>query len=625
MSDIYDIKHYAQFADNLKNSLNGKNIKHVKLKDIKNAALKAGKKTIYGSYGWRSAISSRLGPKTVYLGSPAVQLPQPSDLQKGIIRGAPDELHKVLHLIRTLPFIHLRRQIGNNPEFNPICNLYMSVSDTKNHRQPYMWAHTVREVDKRSPGPEFTMIHIPEEHQMRQQVLSIPEHNLNICLGSDYMGEDKKGFLRQAMWYADEHDMLGLHAGSKIVVARDKHDGKLKKYGVFLFGLTATGKSTWSCHPLGLDGRDGEGTWAAQDDIVFLRRDGSAYGSEAGFFVKTDVEKHLQEAMYNALIDKSALYENVFIDANGVPAFLDESLTANGRAVIQPAKLNVERNGRLVNIMAKSINIPSLEELDGLVFAFITRRHTIMPFAQRLTPEQGILAYLWGESTHSFATRPAQAGESVRTVGTDPFIVGSRARKVNRFRDIVMDLIEKYPGKVHFLQYNTGGVGEIIEEEIIDGVKQKNMIRKVDRVPINLMAALQRGDLRGTNEYQVGITGCEQVVKCENFDLTQYEPENFYDKEQVDFYLQDLVNGRRVFTAQISSEGLDPAIGRLAEESFKIAPNKKSAVSVAADIPDYGPETKDEAKADEWPAEFSITLPDSAKLRPPRMVNTRFK
>jgi hypothetical protein len=48
-----------------------------------------------------------------------------------------------------------------------------------------------------------------------------------------------------------------------------------------------------------------------------------------------------------------------------------------------------------------------------------------MPFAQRLTPEQGVMAYLWGESTHSFATVPAKAGESVRIVGMDDFIIGA--------------------------------------------------------------------------------------------------------------------------------------------------------------------------------------------------------
>jgi phosphoenolpyruvate carboxykinase (ATP) len=338
-----------------------------------------------------------------------------------------------------------------------------------------------------------------------------------------------------------------------------------------MFGLTATGKSTWSCHQLGLDGSKGEGTWVSQDDIVFLRRDGSAYGSEVGFFVKTDVTKEMQEAMYNALIDKTALYENVMINAKGEPDFLDEQLCANGRAVINPSKLNVERDGKLVNIMADSINLPNLDELDGLAFAFITRRNSIMPFAQRLTPEQGVLAYLWGESTHSFATQPAKAGESVRIVGTDDFIIGSEARKVNRFCNIVMSLVEKYPGKVQFFQYNTGGVGEIIDESEVNGVKQKKLIRKVTRVPINLMAALQKGDLRRTNEYQVGILGTEKVVKCEDFDLNQYEPHVLYDKEQIDFYLKDLVAGRRKFTEGIAAQGLDPKIKSWAEKSFEIA------------------------------------------------------
>lgn len=52
--------------------------------------------------------------------------------------------------------------------------------------------------------------------------------------------------------------MLGLHSGTKMVTVRSKEDNKLKKYGVFLFGMTATGKSTWSCHQLGLNHLDGE-------------------------------------------------------------------------------------------------------------------------------------------------------------------------------------------------------------------------------------------------------------------------------------------------------------------------------------------------------------------------------
>ncbi|MCX7830310.1 MAG: hypothetical protein N2445_04545, partial [Acidobacteria bacterium] len=77
-----------------------------------------------------------------------------------------------------------------------------------------------------------------------------------------------------------------------------------------------------------------------------------------------------------------------------------------GRGVLDRKQLKVKRGGKYVSICADSINLPPLEELDGLVFAFITRRNTMMPFAQRLTWQQGVLAYLWGESTHSFATAP---------------------------------------------------------------------------------------------------------------------------------------------------------------------------------------------------------------------------
>ncbi|MDW7680974.1 MAG: phosphoenolpyruvate carboxykinase (ATP), partial [bacterium] len=415
MSDsVYREEEYRRFYENLTPLLNGSNIEQVTLKKLKKYAIKTGTRTKFGSYGWRSSVSSRVAPKTVYLGSPRVRLSKASELHKSIIEKAPEELHKVLHLIRTLPFVHLRRQMGNNDVFNPICNLYMSVADPKNYRIAYMWGNTLKKHDTKRQGPEFAMIHIPEEHQLRQQVLALPEYNLNIALGTDYMGEDKKGFLRQAMWYADEHDMLGLHAGTKLVYIRDSNDNKIRRYGVFLFGLTATGKSTWSCHQLGLDHKSGERTEAVQDDIVFLRKDGSALGSENGFFVKTDVEKDLQEAMYYALIDKSALYENVMIDAEGNPDFLDENLCANGRAVIQKSKLRIQRGRRLVSIESPTINLPPLDELDGIAFAFITRRNTIMPFAQKLTAEQAILAYLWGESTHSYASQPAKAGESVR-------------------------------------------------------------------------------------------------------------------------------------------------------------------------------------------------------------------
>ncbi len=565
---IYKEEEYRKFAEELRRVLKGPNIKSVDLKWLEPRAKVTGLRTKYGSYGWRSTISSRMAPRTVYLGSERVRLPALTEEQKDLIAKAPEELEKVLHLLRTLPFYHLRRQMGDNDSYIPFCNLYVSEANVSNYRLGYMWGSTLFKPSKR-PGPEFIMIHIPEEHLIRQQVLVIPEQNINIALGTDYMGEDKKGFLRQAMWVADELGMLGLHSGTKLVTVRDKEE-KLKTYGVFIFGLTATGKSTWSCHQLGLNHENGEKTQVIQDDIVFLREDGSALGSEDNFYVKTDVEEKHQEAMYNALIDKTALLENVMIKANGEIDFLDESLTANGRAVIRRDKLRVNVKGKMIGIYHKSINLPPLEELDGLFFTFITRRNTIMSFAQELSPEQAVLAYLWGESTHSYATQPQKAGESVRIVGTDDFIIGSRAKKVNRFYEIVMNLVDNFPQKIKFFQYNTGGVGEIIEEREEEGKKKKILIREVKRVPINLMAQIQRGDLRGTNHYERGILGTREIKSCEGKNLEEYDIHNFYHEEQIHAYVHDLVEGRRKFTEEVAAEGLKEEILEAAERSFSI-------------------------------------------------------
>ena len=601
MSDsIYDTQFYARFFRDLKRRLEGPNIRDVKLEELRNPSLQTGTRTKFGAWGWRSSVSSRIAEKTVVLGSEKVREFHLPDQKAQIISKAPEELDKVLHLMETLPFIRLRRQMGNNSEYNPKCNMYMSVADLKNYRLAYMWGHTMGRVTK-DPGPEFILIHIPEEHHIRQQALVLPDHNLTIVLGSDYMGEDKKGFLRNGMYAADTLGMLGLHAGTKVVIIRDAKTNKLKKYGVFLFGLSATGKSTWSCHQLGLDWSKGERTLVCQDDICFLKNDGSAYGSEMNYFVKTDVDKKLQEAMYNALMHQSALYENVMINADGRPDFLDESLCGNGRAVIMKKQLKIKR-GRwpfgLKDIWYPSINLPPIEELDGLVFAFITRRNTIMTFAQRLTPMQAALAYLWGESSHSYASNPAKAGESVRTVGTDPFIVGSRAHKVNQFYKIIMDMSESYPDKVFFYQYNTGGMGEIIEQTP-EG--KKKIIRSTERVPINIMAAIQRGDLRGTNQYRRSFLGTEEIVSAEGADLSAYVPEKYYSQDQIDNYLRDLVSGRRNFTEKVAEEGLMPEIIRAAEESFQIAPAKETKAYVPSKKePVPPPKERPLAKLADW-------------------------
>ena len=49
-----------------------------------------------------------------------------------------------------------------------------------------------------------------------------------------------------------------------------------------------------------------------------------------------------------------------------------------------------------------------------------------------------------------------------------------------------------------FAEIGTGGMGEVITR---DARGNKLMVRKVERVPLDLMAAIQRGDLRGTEGF----------------------------------------------------------------------------------------------------------------------------
>jgi phosphoenolpyruvate carboxykinase (ATP) len=154
---------------------------------------------------------------------------------------------------------------------------------------------------------------------------------------------------------------------------------------------------------------------------------------------------------------------------------------------------------------------------------------------------------------------------------------------VNRFYEIIMTLVSNFPGKLKFMQYNTGGLGEIIETHEENGQKKKRMVRKVTRIPINLMAQIQRGDLRGTNHYEKGMLGTKEVKLCEGRSLDEYDIRKFYSEEQIQHYIKDLVEGRRKYTEEIASEGLRQEILYAAERSFRI---DKSGEREKAEVPE---------------------------------------
>ncbi len=85
MLEIYEEKASREFDEKLMPLLKGRNIKRLSMRKHRKLAIKTGTQTVFGSWGWRSAVSSRIGPKTVYLGSPDVRLPKLTPQQKNII------------------------------------------------------------------------------------------------------------------------------------------------------------------------------------------------------------------------------------------------------------------------------------------------------------------------------------------------------------------------------------------------------------------------------------------------------------------------------------------------------------------------------------------------------------
>jgi len=383
---------------------------------------------------------------------------------------------------------------------------------------------------------------VPEWQEKDRQILVFPEIGVTYVLGSDYYGEAKKGFLRMAMWAAKQKGMLGIHAGAKIVKAKDVA-GKIKRYSMILFGLSATGKTTHACHDHGLL-QDGEGQEIVQDDVVFIRPDGSTLGSERGFYLKTGyLDPKVQPIIFRAAISHNTIFENVMVDYLGNVHFDDITLTENGRAIIQRDDLGADKS--------ESVNLPALAELDGMIIIFITRRNTVVPIASRLTLEQAAAVFMLGESVETSAGDPSRTGESVREVGTNPFIVGDEAFEGNWF----YDFLKRHSSKVQCYLLNTGGIGEIRKER--DG--SNKILKQAVRVEIPEMAAIIRGIVRNSVSWKRDPYFDTLVLKKVNgVQMTKFDLSKFYSQEQINFYVDKLKRERREWFKRF--EDLNPAI-----------------------------------------------------------------
>jgi len=522
-----------------------RNVTHLSASQAREMARPFGQVTEFGSLSFHSNVRNRSAGLTVYVGGDSVSQRSLTSRQQAILDAVPDTLVRVHRYLDRAPVVCTQRTMGDNSVFNPHCTVFVSTYAKDTVRIPYMWGETLPAYRPQLPGPECSLIYVPEWPEKDRQILVFPEECVTFVLGSDYMGEAKKGFLRMAMWSAKQQGMLGVHAGSKIVEALHP-DGKLRRYSMLLFGLSATGKTTHSCHTHGLDG-EGEDMDVVQDDVCFLRDDGSALGTERGFYLKTEgLDPHSQPLLYHAAVQTDTVFENVMVDAEGHVDFEDETITSNGRGVVQMAHFAPHASD--------SINIPPVSELDALLLIFITRRNTVVPVISKLDPEQAAAAFMLGESIESSAGDPKRAGESVRVVGTNPFIIGDEASEGNW----LYDFLQAHADRVQAYLINTGGVGEI-REKLPDG--SSRVRREVTRIQIPETSALFRAIVRGRVDWvDEPYFGTQVPAHIEGADIRRFDIASHYSRQEIEGYVEALKRERREYLDRFPT--LNPAIAK---------------------------------------------------------------
>jgi len=424
-------------------------------------------------------------------------------------------IQRVMEYLRDKEMIMLDRVMCQTPGYKRNCRVYFTADYA---RIPLMWGNTL--FPPEGGEPHFTTITIAEWPE--KKVLVFPQSGITLILGSDYKGENKKAMLRQIMYWAKKEGNLGLHAASKVV--RVLRDEKLRDFGFLLFGLSGTGKTALSCHSHWL--RPPERVIIRQDDVVILRSNGSAVGTEESFYLKTEgLEPSMQPLLYAAAISPRAIMENVAVNPEtGKVDFFDSTLTSNGRAMV--------KRGDIAFTDAEI----DLEKVDFIVF--ITRHNDIMPPVARLTPEWGAAAFMLGESVETSAGDPTQAGKALRVVGTNPFIVGKGEVEGNIF----LSILRNNPGIQCFI-LNTGRVGGM------DG-GQKITVR--DSAKIMEMIARDKIVWRKDDFW-----GYEVPVQVPGVDLARFDLNRFYPEAQVQELSENLKRERLEWLAQFPGLNLD--------------------------------------------------------------------
>ncbi|BBJ28564.1 phosphoenolpyruvate carboxykinase [Athalassotoga saccharophila] len=422
-------------------------------------------------------------------------------------------LKDVQDFVKNNEMIKVEARIGEGSELTFRSRLFVSA---KYPQLAYMFKKNLFEPN----GEEIEqvdVITIPEYPE--RKVLVFPKEGVEVILGSDYYGETKMAALRLAMYIAREkHGALGLHAGSKAYNL--KINSEMKHIGVLIFGLSGTGKTTLVCATHDL--KTPESIEIIQDDINFIDQNLFAWGSEKNFYIKTEGITS-QPLLFEAAKSTGSILENVYVNEKGEIDFDNLSISSNGRAIVEKDKIPYS---------SKSYRMGKVD-----VLFFNTRRDDLPPILKIDSVEKAAAIFALGESTITSADDPQRAGQPVRTVGFNPFIIDDPAKEVNTFKSALK-------GK-EFKAFivNTGYIGGW------NGLK----IKPADT--FNFVEKALRDEIKF--EYDP-LVGFEVPVEVEGMDISKFKIENFYSKEEYAQKMKRLRAERLEFLKTL--DGLDKDI-----------------------------------------------------------------
>ncbi len=480
------------------------------------------KTTCYGSPSYISKVRNRSAKNTYIVDNGRLGVDQ-----KGIPRAEADKIVLRVHeYLKGRELICLDKRLGQHPNFHVNCRLIITVEYA---RIPLMWNNLLFEAENKNFVPELTSVYVPEWPE--RIIMVYPEDGITYILGTDYFGEAKKSFLRMALYLWKKRGGIGFHAGSKVLRVYN-YKGILEEVGFIIFGLSGTGKTSLTIHDHGLAGE--ERAIIRQDDIVMMDQSGYCYGTENGFYIKTEGLDETQRVLYRAATSPNAILENVKVLDDGTVLFNNSELTSNGRCVI------------LRNEVSLTDDRIDLDKANCIIF--ITRRDDIIPPVAKLNAAQAAAYFMLGESIETSAGDPTKAGQSKREVGTNPFIIGREPEEGNR----LLSILKNHPDMECYL-LNTGSVGA-------GGNRGAKKITVA--VSANIMKQIAKGTIKWTADPDWGY---QVPVEIPEMEVDDYNPANHFSPEQYQERVERLRRERLQWLAKYS--GLKEEIIRAVQKA----------------------------------------------------------